>query len=102
MTMNDSEQLASKGMDRLDHLLENQRRREFLRLQNQAERTSIAAGFLFALGAIVLVIGFLMSSGPEPGMAIFFGGGAVSLALVFMVVAQLIHIRAGLEKLNLK
>jgi hypothetical protein len=35
-------------------------------------------------------------------MAIFFGGGAVSLALVFMVVAQLIHIRAGLEKLNLK
>jgi|SRR6185312_6287796 len=84
----------------LDRLLEQQRQQTLLKLESEAERTTAGSLALLVFSVIGLLASFL-TIGPVPPWFL----AAVILflvALAFLIVAQLIHIRAALEKLNLK
>jgi hypothetical protein len=99
----DSDHMTQDNPTQLERLLENQRHQEFLRLTNRAESASNASLFLLAVALLALLVAFFT---PDNGMLRFFlfliGGGLFVFALILLVIAQLIHIRASLEKLSLR
>jgi heme A synthase len=75
---------------------------EYNRLKDAAESLTIVICVLAAIGFISLVVGAVSDDSPVHAIAFLIGGAAFSLLLTLFLIAQLIHIRAGLEKLSLK
>jgi hypothetical protein len=84
----------------LDRLQEEQRQQKFLKLQSEAERTSAGGLVLLVFSLVVTLPAFIFGGYGSPW---FVAGGLFFLvALVYLIVGQLLHIRAALEKQGLK
>lgn len=79
--------------------LEKQKWDEHHRLKEEAGHC-LGLGCLLAGIGVACVIGALMNDNNIPALVI--GSGLFSGALIFFLFSQLLHIRAGLEKLNNK
>lgn len=76
------------------------REREISKLQAEAERTTSTSLGLLVVSIVGLLFAYLKLG---PGSAFFLGAGVLFLvAIAFLIVGQLLHIRAALEKIASK
>lgn len=77
----------------------NEKWKEYNGLKESAGTLSLLAVICVVIGALATFVGF---TGETNGIAFIVGGGSFSTAFTLFIVAQIIHIRAALEKLHLK
>ena len=80
----------------------DQAKGEFQRLSGMADTFSIIAVILVVAGVTLFAAYLLSSYSGKAVWPIYAGVGAFGFALWFYLVAQIIYIRAALEKLNSK
>lgn len=77
----------------------NEKWKDYLALKDQATNLSLFCTIFFLIGVLALAVGL---TGEPGGTAFIIAGALISIAATFFIVAQLIHIRAALEKLSIK
>ena len=77
---------------------------EYERLHSLAGILKMSALVSFALSVLAVIIGVAQGmGGDEPGAVWYYvSGGLWSMGIVLIILSQLVHIRAGMEKLSRK